>query len=300
MDRFKGIKAKLLQQSDMYCFYQNQYIILNQQIAKYKTVNRENQLLLDELSNENRVIKKQLMVLESILDNIYDVTVKEKKCCPICNNEFNAYLPFGELLRKNAQCPQCGSLERHRLSYLYLSSETNIFKDDVKLLHFAPESILADIFSKCANINYLPVDLFPGPNVKEQVDIQDIQYEDNSFDVIYCSHVLEHVPDDRKAMKELHRVLKPASEGSYAVIQVPINPKFSKTLENEEYNTPELRSKHYNQQDHLRYYGTDFPEKLKDEGFNVKIYTALDIIEEKFIEKYGIKNEEQFYICTKD
>lgn len=234
-------------------------------------------------------------MLEELCDNI--IKEKDKKECPICSNKFNIYMPFGENPRKNALCPYCGSLERHRLAYLFFSLKTDIFKKNVKLLHFAPETIFANIFSKCVNIDYLPVDLVLKPHVKEQVDMQDIPYNDNSFDFVYTSHVLEHVPDDIKALKEIYRVLKSHSS---AIIQVPINSRLSKTLEKEEYNTPELRTKYYGQFDHLRYYGTDFADRLSKCGFDVEVYYMWDLVSKKVIKKYGISKEDQIFECKKD
>jgi SAM-dependent methyltransferase len=157
--------------------------------------------------------------------------------------------------------------------YLYLREETKIFTEHIRLLHFAPEPWFARIFSERPTIDYFPVDIdTSNPLIREAIDIQDIPYPDGYFDVIYCSHVLEHVPDDRRAMGERYRVLK---SGGWAVLQVPINARSETTIEDPDINTRELRSRFYGQHDHLRYYGLDYAERRKDAGFTVNIDPIL-------------------------
>jgi len=139
--------------------------------------------------------------------------------CPCCNARLRRFTPFGLVKRQEALCPVCWSLERHRLMWLYMTQKTNLFDGNQKrMLHVAPEPELSPLIQKADYINYLSADLF-APNAMVKMDITDIQYPDNTFDVIYCSHVLEHVQDDRKAMSEFYRVLKP---GCWAILQVPI------------------------------------------------------------------------------
>ena len=158
-------------------------------------------------------------------------------------------------------------LRKEQGSLSIFKEKTDIFDKNIKMLHFAPERVLSEIFRKKENIDYLPVDLNPNMHdVKEKMDIQDIKYDDNTLDIIYCSHVLEHVENDKKAMEELYRVLKPQGR---AIIQVPINSNYKETLEYPTINTPQLREEYYGQSDHLRYYGLDFKEKLENVGFKV-------------------------------
>jgi len=143
--------------------------------------------------------------------------------------------------------------------WLYLQNRTKLISDtttNIKLLHFAAERGIYDKFISLPHIDYYPVDFNPlKRRIRDVVDIQHIQYESNMFDALICSHVLEHIPDDRKAISELYRVLKP---GGTAYILVPISHKLEATLENPEYDTPELRTEHYGQFDHVRRYGKDF------------------------------------------
>jgi SAM-dependent methyltransferase len=230
-----------------------------------------------------------------MLKNIHFNIIDDRNLCPVCDSELPTFIPGGVNGRENAMCPKCGSLERNRAAYLFLKEETNIFDENIKMLHFAPERVLSEIFRKKENIDYLPVDLNPNMHdVKEKMDIQDIKYPDNTFDFIYCSHVLEHVPNDKKAMKELYRVLKPNGK---AIIQVPLNPNYEETYEDPSFNTPELRLKHYGQSDHVRYYGLDFQKKLENAGFKAS-NEYVGSMDEKSLKKYGFKNDNLFY-CTK-
>lgn len=240
-------------------------------------------------------------IIEGLLLNNLDVS--DKFYCPICKNYSWAFLPFGENPRKNAMCPKCGSVERHRLVYLFFKYKKELFNKDIKLLHFAPETIFHNIFSKCDNIDYWPVDLFMEHNVREKVDIQNIPYEDNTFDIIYNSHVLEHVPDDIKAMKELYRVVKPFSDGKggSVITMAPIFHDLPVTLEKEEYNTPELRSLHYGQFDHVRKYGADFKDRLESVGFKVEVFDVKILADQEKIPipESHVCGGDKIYFCTK-
>jgi SAM-dependent methyltransferase len=133
------------------------------------------------------------------------------------------------------------------------------------------------------------------------MDITDIHYPDNSFDVIYCSHVLEHVTDDRKAMRELARVLKP---GGWALIAVPFFFAPGKTVfrdrtfEDPKVTTPAEREGVYGQNDHVRAYGLDFPDRLRESGFDVTVVTFPSSFSEEMVRKHGLSRE-NIYLCRK-
>ncbi|WP_296801401.1 methyltransferase domain-containing protein [uncultured Methanobrevibacter sp.] len=234
---------------------------------------------------------------ECVIEELFNNADFKGYECPVCGEKFPMFLPFSR--RKKAFCPNCESLERQRLIAYYFKNYTDIFSKPVKLLHFAPEPGLYNLFNNCSSIDYLPVDLELRYCVKEQVDMCSIQYGDNSFDVIYNSHVLEHVVDDVKALNELYRCVKPASEGGYVVIVIPLFRNMDYTLEKAEYNTPELRLKYYGQEDHLRKYGLDFKDKLIAVGFDVDELICGDFVNDDLIKKYGLIPTETIYVCKK-
>jgi len=224
--------------------------------------------------------------------------------CPACGSTFRIFAPTGHPLRENAKCPQCESVERGRLLWLYITELTNLFecRSGIRLLHFAPEKFFYDKFSKLQNLEYVPCDLFPekyifGGKVKTaKVDITRIPFADNSFDVILCNHVLEHIPDDALAMSELYRVMKP---GGWGIFQTPINYARNKTYENFSITTPEGRLKAFGQSDHVRWYGVDYKNRLEKAGFEVTVNNFVKKFSDKELFKYGLNKTELIYRCDK-
>ncbi|MBQ7453649.1 MAG: methyltransferase domain-containing protein [Selenomonadaceae bacterium] len=178
-----------------------------------------------------------------------------------------------------------------------LMQQVKWYREGIRVLHFAPEEIFWQLFMSLKGIDYWPVDLNPkayGGRVRKQVDITDITFDDNSFDLIMCTHVLEHIPDDKKAMSELYRVLKP---GGIAFLNVPLF-NIPATFEDPKINTPELRSKYYGQFDHVRAYGLDYPQRLSNAGFNVQLFT-MNGLDEKILKRYGLDRNEKIFLCRK-
>jgi predicted SAM-dependent methyltransferase len=162
------------------------------------------------------------------------------------------------------------------------------------MLHVAPESCLEPTFRKQLGDDYLTADLF-NPLAMVKMDITDIQYPDESFDVIYCSHVLEHVVDDRKAMSEFYRVLK--SDG-WAILLVPITAET--TYEDPSIVAPVERLKHFGQDDHVRRYGHDYVDRLRDAGFNVSVIEASDLCRQSELVQMGLTSASgEIFFCTK-
>ena len=225
------------------------------------------------------------------------------KECPICGYVGIDFRPYPQIIHREVECPKCLSHERHRALWLYFRQNNHLLKNGKRVLHFAPEEQFRKLFSKC-DIEYHPVDISDENwYIDEIVDVQDIPYEDNYFDLIYCSHILEHVPDDKKALSELYRVLKP---GGPAVILVPINGisfelphNYKRTLENEKYDTPKLREKHYGQFDHVRLYGTDFKDRLIESGFEIKSDDFIRKLGHETVERYALIKDENIFECTK-
>lgn len=223
--------------------------------------------------------------------------------CIICNHKYRIFEPFKNI--ENEKCTNCISMKRHRLLYKFLKDETNLLsgQNTIKLLHFAPEKAFYDIFSKMDNIEYYPCDLEPEnyqfyrkSNVTK-IDITDIDFKNNYFDVILCNHVLEHILDDTLALNELYRVMK---NGAWGIFQVPIDFSRDVTYEDVSKTTPEERYKAFGQMDHVRWYGKDYPKRLGNMGFQVKEVRFTDEFsdEEKF--RYGFPNKESIYLCYKE
>ncbi|MDY0003317.1 MAG: class I SAM-dependent methyltransferase [Polyangia bacterium] len=243
-------------------------------------------------------LKKAMMAMEDMVSEIFDATVTRKKHCPVCKNPIRVYLPYGEQLRRGAQCPVCGSLERHRALWMYFERNPHLF--DVKpmrLLHFAPEGVFWNKFSADESIDYYPVDINPNvKGIRDVVDITKIPYGDGYFSMIICNHVLEHIPDEKKALAELSRVLHP---DGVAYLNVPIFKSLEVTLEDPRYNTPELRSKFYGQKDHVRKYGKDFASRLGASGFTVSKLSVNKDFDDNELADYALYRDETVFLCKK-
>jgi len=193
---------------------------------------------------------------------------------PIDGKSFKTFLPYGYgEQRNNVLSPSTLSLERHRLLWLYLKNKTNFFKDNLKVLHFAPEQCFLKRFRELNNLDYTTTDLV-SPIADVKADICNLPFEDNSYDVIFCNHVLEHIPDDTKAMQELYRVMKP---GGMGIFQIPQDLNRDVTFEDNSITDKKERAKIFGQYDHVRVYGRDYFDKLRGIGFKVEEvdYTAL-------------------------
>jgi SAM-dependent methyltransferase len=215
--------------------------------------------------------------------------------CPCCGGTFPGFIAGAPTLRPNACCPRCGSLERHRMLWLYLQERTDFFTERLAVLHIAPEKIFQDAFQQLPNLDYVSADLC-SPLAMIRMDITDTPFDAATFDVIICSHVLEHVPDDRMAMSELHRVLKP--EG-WAILQVPIDSGRSTTFEDPSITDPAERKRLFGQDDHVRWYGRDYPDRLTAAGFYVSVEAfGRELPREKAL-RCGIVQNEDVYHCWK-
>lgn len=197
--------------------------------------------------------------------------------------------------RPNAQCPKCGSGERHRLLWLYLKNRTNLFSDKLRVLHFAPEYAFHKAFKSLPNLEYINTDL-NSPLAMVKMDITDISIPDGTCDVILCSHVLEHVPDDKKALRELFRVLK---KGGWAILQSPVNQNLSKTFEDLQVVSPEDRKISFGHEEHVRVYGRDYKKRLEEAGFSVRLDWYVRELGENLIYEYGLHPDEPVYYCAK-
>lgn len=215
--------------------------------------------------------------------------------CPVCGKPSSHFRQFGTDPRDDAECAHCGSLERHRFVWLFLQEKTDFFDGKPKkMLHVAPERCFEPRFKKQMRDGYLTADLL-NPNAMVKMDIADIQYPDQTFDIIFCSHVLEHVPDDKKAMREFFRVLK---NDGWAILLVPITRQ--KTYEDSSIIDPKERFRAFGQEDHVRAYGPDYVHRLQNAGFTVEIFQVNNLVSDSAAVKMGlVSSVGNIYYCTK-
>jgi len=217
---------------------------------------------------------------------------------PIDGKSFRMFLPYGYgNQRNNVLSPSTLSLERHRLLWLYLQNETDFFTTSTKkkVLHFAPEQEFYKRFKKQKNIEYTTTDLL-SPLADIKVDICSLPFEENSFDIIFCNHVLEHIPDDTKAMQELYRVLKP---GGMGVFQIPQDLSRATTFADDTITDAKERAKIFGQYDHVRVYGRDYFDKLRSIGFRVEEVDYTAALSPQLVEKYCLAKGEIIPVCFK-
>lgn len=215
---------------------------------------------------------------------------------PIDGKSFRKFLPYGyEQQRENVLSPSTLSLERHRLLWLYLKNETGLFTEKIKLLHFAPEQAFYKRFQKMENLKYTTTDL-NSPLADVKADICNLPFKDNSFNFILCNHVLEHIPDDTKAMKELYRVLSP---GGIAILQIPQELNRATTFEDNSITSKKERARIFGQYDHVRVYGRDYFDKLRSIGFKVKEVDYTNILTPSEIDSYRLAPGEIIPVCSK-
>ncbi|MFW2375032.1 MAG: class I SAM-dependent methyltransferase [Cellulophaga baltica] len=215
---------------------------------------------------------------------------------PIDGKSFKRFLPYGyESPRENVLSPSTLSLERHRLLWLYLKDETDFFTKKYKVLHFAPEQAFYKRFRALENLNYTTTDL-DSPLADIKADICDLPFADNSFDIIFCNHVLEHIPDDTKAMEEIYRILKP---NGWAVLQIPQDLKRATTFEDDTITDRKERAKIFGQYDHVRIYGRDYFTKLREIGFHVDEVDYTSKLTPETIDKYRLAKGEILPVVRK-
>ena len=218
---------------------------------------------------------------------------------PIDGKSYRIFLPYGyEKIRENVLAPGTLSLERHRLFWLYLKNETAFFKTEkkIKLLHFAPEQAFYKRFKKLNHLEYTTTDL-NSPLADVKADICNLPFKDHEFDYIFCNHVLEHIPDDIKAMQELYRVLAP---GGIGIFQIPQDLSRAITFEDNSIVDPKERAKIFGQYDHVRVYGKDYFDKLRTIGFEVQEVDYTNTLSASEIDKYRLAKGEVIPVCKKN
>jgi SAM-dependent methyltransferase len=213
--------------------------------------------------------------------------------CPLCGARFSAFKPAWN--RANAICWRCGSHERHRATWVHLQRHPELLRDARSLLHFAPEYCLERRMREVPGLRYVTADLDPALGELE-LDLTALALEDGAFDAILCSHVLEHVPDDAAAMRELHRVVAP---GGWVLVMVPIDHSREQTFEDPAIVAPEARVQAFWQADHVRLYALDVADRLRAAGFEVTRATPAAELGPQLAARHGLLVEEDLFICQK-
>lgn len=221
---------------------------------------------------------------------LFAFTGRGKRCC-ICGRRSAHFAGFGTPVRPSARCPRCNSLERHRFLWEYLCSAHGLpsLPAGARLLHFAPEPFMSRLLVDVPGISYTTVDLDPG-SAQVAADITALPFEDGVFDVFVCSHVLEHVPDDRKAMRELFRTM--AHDG-WGLVMVPL--RDGGTVEDSTVVDPTERAQLFGQADHVRWYGDDLVQRLDEAGFDVEVIYPANILPEEGLAERGIPPDERMF-----
>ncbi len=245
----------------------------------------------------NKVPRPLLIRLSYVVRPFLLVALRGNKFTdPIDGKSFSKFLPYGyENQRENVLSPSTLSLERHRLLWLYLKDYTDFFTAPHKVLHFAPEQAFYKRFRNLKNLNYTTTDL-NSPLADVKADICKLPFSDNSFDFILCNHVLEHIPDDEKAMRELFRILQP---GGTAILQIPQDLNREKTFEDDSISDPAERAKIFGQYDHVRVYGRDYFDKLRSVGFKVKEVDLTSQLDPEVVDRYRLAKGEIIPVARK-
>lgn len=218
--------------------------------------------------------------------------------CPCCDGRFRGFRVYEtEAGRREAMCPRCGALGRHRVDWLFLRDHVGLPRAErkIRLLHVAPEYALQRRLAEYPSVIYVSADL-DSAMAMERMDVTDIGYDDDSFDAIVCNHVLEHVPDDRKALNELNRVLKP---GGWAMLQVPLDHDRERTLEDPSVTGEAERTRLFGQHDHVRLYGRDYKERLEEAGFSVTVEPYAKKLPAPVVAGQRLDLDEEIYFCRK-
>lgn len=241
------------------------------------------------------VPRKYLQLVSHIFLRLLAIFYKGNQViCNVCTRRYRKFLPYGRKARENALCPHCLALERHRLMWLFLQQKTNFFSDKLKVLHIAPELCFIDRMEAMGNLDYVTADL-ESPLAKVKMDVLDMPFEKESFDVVFCNHVLEHVEDDIQACKEINRVLKP---NGWGIIQSPVY-GMTETLEDKSITDPAERERLFGQRDHVRKYGKDYAKRLSVSGLVVTENLFVKELDSETIQRHALPENEIIFYCQK-
>ena len=255
---------------------------------------------LNQIDNEK--IEKEL---NKLVNRIFE---KDVCYCQFCNQQFEKFSPWPEHYafpkykfemwnKDTGICPVCDSMDRERLYRIYIEMETDLLSGNDTMLHIAPEAKLRSWFAQYKNIIYVCGDIEPKDPLMQEIDVTRIPYENDTFDVILCGHVLQYVQDDEKAMRELYRVLK---TNGWGIIQAPIVMNVDIIIENELILTPKLRKLAFGHEEHVRIYNqSGFIQRLMNVGFKVELYNIAEKQGMRSARKFGLSETDVLYIVRK-
>ena len=219
--------------------------------------------------------------------------------CPICGTRYRRFLPYGYVhMRNNALCPNCLSLERHRLLWLWLTRETDLLRTLPRTLHIAPEACIMRHLKRCFRSQperYITADL-ESPLAQLHFDVQHIPLADESVDAVLCNHLLEHVADDRQALRELHRILRP---GGWGVVLSPVDETRARTFEDDTIVDPAERTRIFGQYDHRRIYGADYVDRLREAGFEATATDYAATLSPADRARYALPADRIYTVCKR-
>jgi SAM-dependent methyltransferase len=212
--------------------------------------------------------------------------------CPCCGS---TYRKFHALGLENRMCWSCGSLERDRLLWLLFDRRPQMLAPGMRILHVAPERALQPRLDSLPGVEYVAGDL-DARYAHDRIDVTALGFSDDSFDAILCNHVLEHVPDDERAIRELRRVLRP---GGWAILLVPLVDRAT-TDEDPGVTDRAERVRRFGQHDHVRQYGWDYLDRLEKAGFDVSDERLDREIDDRTAERYRLRHPqriEHLFVC---
>ena len=297
-------------------YVKNTPVISFDDFNKEKDYNRV--VLISVNDNSLRVMAKSKLLINDTVpkENIIDCAkLIEANClgeegdyyCSLCGKELSGFVPYGidvesmkrlhiigEGLRDNARCPVCGSLDRNRWCFYVLEKYTEMLNEPCSVLHFAPEKYISDMIETNEMCDYVTADLERGKAMLS-VDATNIPFRDEIFDYVIANHILEHIPNDKKALSEIKRVLK---KDGKAIISFPICTD-QPTIEDDGTATEDERLNRYGQRDHVRLYGTDYKERLEEAGFKVDVKSPKDELGQEQIERFGYIADDVVMILSK-
>ena len=227
---------------------------------------------------------------------LYVFYIGKNVTCNICDHSYRKFLPYGRKGRSNALCPNCLALERHRLMWSFLQSQTPFFADKLRILHIAPELCFIKRFEALHGENYITADI-ESPLAKVKLDVLKMPFDENEYDVVFCNHVMEHVSNDFKAMAEIMRVLKP---GGWGIVQIPLyHPLADTTFEDSTIISATAKEKAFGQRDHVRLYGKDYINRLESVGLVAEEVWLTKELAPEVVKNQGFPLDEPIFYIRK-